>query len=134
MAFVVPTVGAGAVGGFLQSSYLYNSCTAQLFVSNITPAVTHSLGNFTSAANVSAMPCSSIYTNAVTSAAGTATLPGAPFTLTQSMSTSQTIYGWYVFDTSSNLIFAERFATPAVLADSNDGVAISGHKILIHGA
>lgn len=129
MAFLIPTSSASTMVQIMQA-YMSSSCTLMLYTNDVTPALTHSYGSFTGASNMSGVSCMNFYTS-TSSAAGTATISSTPVTLTQTMAGTQTVYGWYVAN-GSTLLFAERFTATASLVDSGDGVAISGHKFLLH--
>lgn len=130
MAFVVPQGGARTM--LLQiSAYFSVYATAYLFNNNHTPDNDDGVIDYTSATDIPFIPIGGVIYAAPTSVGGTAEMTVTPFTFTQTASVAQTIYGWYISD-SSEIMLAERFSSPITMASSGDEVRITGHTFKLY--
>lgn len=130
MAFVVPTSGAIDFDVACVDKMLDVSASAYLYVNDVTPAKTHTVGDFAPAAAMLGVNVSLLYSS-VTGSNGTGSYNANPITFTQTSAAAQTAFGWYVTD-GSTLFFAERFISTYSLLVSGDQVRISDHTFRLH--
>jgi hypothetical protein len=125
MALVVPNVGEVKLLSYMLNVIAPPNTVLRLFSNNYTPdanATTASVTEVAASGYAAVTLTSATWTVATSSGVATASYPEITFTF----STSATVYGYYVTDTSSNLLWLERFtAAPFQLPASGGQILIT---------
>jgi hypothetical protein len=125
MALVVPNVGEVKLLSYMLNIIAPPNTVLHLYSNNLTPSATSVYADCTevSASGYAAVTLTSAtWTVATSAGVATASYPEITFTF----STSATVYGYYVTDTSTNLLWLERFtAAPFQLPSSGGQILIT---------
>lgn len=133
MAILLPIEGSLAI-----LTYLYdNILTAKdwygyLYVNNHTPALTDTNSDYTAASDIMGVAMDTVYTTPTVDTGVGGKMEAGDILFEQTADTSQTVYGWFVRDSDSKVVFAEKFATPIPLAYTGDKVKVYNHVFKDH--
>ena len=125
MALVVPDVGENAILEMIVNKTAAQNLVLALYSNNRTPADTDVKSDYTASTFTGYSPVT--LTGASWGTASAGTIAYAQQTFTCSGASSESVYGYFVYQTTSNiLVWAERDASaPFAIANSGDAVKIT---------
>ena len=105
-----------------------NNLTLKLFVTDVTPADTHTAANYTEASGggyAAKTLINGSWTITVANDPSDAVYAEQTWTFTSSLDTNPTIYGYFIIDADGTLITAEKLGTSFTPANNGDQLKIT---------
>jgi hypothetical protein len=126
MALNVPHTGENAILEMLVNKTAAQNLVLELFQNNITPADTDTKATYTASTFTGYAAISLVAATWGTASAGIITY-GAQQTFTATATAAQSVYGYFIYQTTSNiLLWSERDASaPFAIANSGDAVKLT---------